>query len=209
MPDFLKLHLLNVHTRDPPSLMSQRFALEFLFHKSCCILHRRYLVASRSDPQYCLSRQSCIDSAMQMLKCQSVIHHECKQGGHLYQERWKFSSHISHGSLLAAMIICLDLGHGLLQRHPRDADDLTGVWRTEDLSKALGESYEIWIELGEVSKEALRASRVVKAILSTWKSASSEENPSTSSMVCESTLHIMEDMAISPSEFDWVSGNVP
>jgi hypothetical protein len=145
---------------DSSAQILRRFALEILFQKSRCVLHRRYLVLARSDQRYLYSRQSCVDAAMELMNHQSFVHRECQPGGLLQRESWKLAPLMVQEFLLAAMIICLEFDHlkacsqGNEEAHAEVA-----------MLQALQKSYAIWRESAASSREALKASTVLKMIL--------------------------------------------
>ncbi|KAE9374272.1 hypothetical protein N431DRAFT_464540 [Stipitochalara longipes BDJ] len=164
MPLALRMRSTIGSVTDSSALILRRYALEVLFQKSRCVLHRRYLVLARSDHRYLYSRQSCVDSAMELLRHQSVVHSECQPGGLLQRESWKIRTLMVQEFLLAAMIICLEYDH--VKSCSRDAFATPEEVRGEEVMlQALQKSYSIWQESASSSMEALKASTVLKMLL--------------------------------------------
>jgi hypothetical protein len=186
----LDKQLYNVYLKTPPSLRAnntndllhgspaQRFrkaTLDLTFQKSRCILHRRFFFPSKTTGQYPYpySMKSCIDAAMRILQMQLLMHEECRPGRTLYDHRWRTSSLLSQDFLLAGMLICLHIGHGI-----SSGCDLTeqgsfqvngnGIrvrWSQAEMLQALQASCGIWEEVAATSKEAAKAVRTLKAMI--------------------------------------------
>src|ERR1035438_2591738 len=125
----------------------QRFNIILLFHKSRCVLHRKYLTKEDSQSQYSYSRSSCIDSALELLYYQSVINDAVQPGGPLSRDRWFLTTIAAHDFLLGAMIIYLIL----IKSHKANAiENRSGIDEDSEMSKnmkmfqQLELSYEIW-----------------------------------------------------------------
>jgi Fungal specific transcription factor domain len=148
---------------DSGALISRRFALETLFQKSRCVLHRRYLTLAKSEHQYLYSRQSCVDAAIQLLHHQFILHSECQPGGLLHRDSWKVAPLMNQGFLLAAMIICLEMDH--MQNGTQNVTPVHEQAHADDMFGALQKSFIIWNEKAESSSEAQRASSVLRMML--------------------------------------------
>lgn len=140
-----------------------------VYHKAQCVLHRRYLARARDNPRFSYSRRTCIDSALGLLRYQSMLHEETKPTGRLRGKHNRVTSLSCTDFLLAATIVCLDLHHGLqLQAANRPSGD-TYVWgrelREESLA-AIRRSKEIWDELRDETLEAWKAAGVLGVMLS-------------------------------------------
>lgn len=140
-----------------------------VYHKAQCVLHRQYLVRARDNPQFTYSRRTCIDSALELLRFQSMLHEETKPTGRLRSRHNRVTSLSCTDFLLASTIVCLDLHHGLrLQAAGRPSGDMY-VWgreRREELLAAIGRCKEIWDELRDETLEAWKASGVMGVMLS-------------------------------------------
>jgi Fungal specific transcription factor domain len=163
-PPALRMRPTVSSVTDSSALILRRFALEILFQKSRCVLHRRYVVLARSERRYFYSRQSCVDAAMVLLHHQSVVHSECQPGGLLQRERWKLAPVMVQEFLLAAMIICMEVDH-LRLRSPDASTPPEEAQSEGAMLQVLQKSYSIWRESATFSMEALKASTVLKIIL--------------------------------------------
>lgn len=139
-----------------------------VYHKAQCVLHRRYLVRARENPRFTHSRRTCIDSSLELLRFQSILHLETRPNGRLRTQTHQVTSLGSNDFLLAATVVCLDLYHGLqLQAAGRPSGDTYtwGMERREEMLAAIRRSKEIWDELRDQSIEAWKASAILGVML--------------------------------------------
>ncbi|KZF23768.1 hypothetical protein L228DRAFT_123650 [Xylona heveae TC161] len=168
IPPHLQLRPMTEMGRDPPSVIMQRFSLDFLYNKGQCVLHRKFLARARENPRYAHSRRTCVDSAMELLHHQTVLHTESRPQGRLRGVEWFASSLTAHDFIMAAMIVCLDLYHGTEVKSPNgtSADFYTwGLERRPDMIQALETSKAIWDGLKERSVEAYKASGLLSVMI--------------------------------------------
>ncbi|SLM40670.1 Transcription factor domain, fungi [Lasallia pustulata] len=180
LPPYLRLRSLEESMADPVDLVIQRFALSILYNKSQCVLHRKFLARARENNRYTHSRRTCVDSALELLHHQRVLHYESKPGRRLHSAKWFTSSLTSHDFLLAAMIICLDgwIGNEAEIAARISGDMYTfGLERGSDMIQALEISQRIWAELRDQSIEAYKASEILKLMLDARKTKC-QQNPS-------------------------------
>jgi hypothetical protein len=133
-------------TEDPDSLMC-RFGLDLLGLKVKTVLHRRFMVATASQPAVTYSRISVISSAMKTLKHHQTVYLASSPGGQLESASWYRFSIGTHDFLLASMIICLELARQLNKQPDPETDKIA---TREDMIAALEASKQIW---EEASKE--------------------------------------------------------
>lgn len=170
VPPFLVGRPLEESITDTPNIIMQRFNIILLFHKSRCVLHRKYLMEDDPSSAYIYSKNSCIDSALELLHCQSLIHDAVQAGGPLSRDRWFLSTIAAHDFLLGAMIL-----HVALTRL-REVMPIVGGQGNENGSKTQGRqhmfhqlenSHELWIKAPKESRDSKKASQVLKMILET------------------------------------------
>lgn len=140
-----------------------------VYHKGQCVLHRRYITRARHNPRFTYSRRTCIHSALELLRYQSILHKETGPNGRLYGMQNRVTSLSCTDFLLAATIVCLDLHQGLqLQNAGRPSGDvyIWGQERREEALAALTRSKEIWEDLNNETVEAWKASKVLGVMLS-------------------------------------------
>lgn len=174
IPPHLQLRSLNRSVTDPATLIMRRYTTDILYHKACCLLHRRYFDMPTSNPQYRISRSRCLSSAIQLLKHQATINQEIQPGGLLYRDKWFASSLTSFDFLLAAMVVCLELQHSAKRRSEGiAAGDQEAVTRNdeldthsrEELLQALQISHDLWSLAAPHSKDAANASEACAVML--------------------------------------------
>ena len=187
IPEYLKLKPMREMSLAPISLIMARFSLATVYHKSQCVLHRRYMRLARGNNRYTYSRRSCIESAMQLLNFQSIQHQASQERGRLRSVRSHVNSLTTHDYLLAATVVCMDLynhrerpeggdvstpstsvsGGSVSQgSNMSDGAYVPGLSFTrEDVLRALEESREIWNANRDLSIEAYKASELLNVLL--------------------------------------------
>ena len=188
IPEYLKLKPMREMSLAPISLIMARFSLATVYHKSQCVLHRRYMRVARGNNRYVYSRRSCIESAMQLLSFQAIQHQASQERGRLRSVRSHVNSLTTHDYLLAATVVCMDLyshrdrpdGNGDVSTpstsvsggsvsqgsNMSDGSYVSGLSYTrEDILKALEDSREIWIANRDLSIEAYKASELLNVLL--------------------------------------------
>ena len=168
IPPFLLVRPLDQSITDNPNLIMQRFNIILLFHKSRCVLHRKYLTKEDFQSQYTYSRSSCIDSASELLHYQSVINDAIQPGGPLSRDRWFLTTVAAHDFLLGAMIIYLTLISSCEAKAVADqsGDEVdTQINQEVKLLQQLECSYEIWKSSPREARDAKKASGVLKIML--------------------------------------------
>ena len=137
------------------------------------MLHRPYLVRARENPRFTYSRRTCIDSAMELLSFQTILHTETRHG-RLRSRRNLIGSLSSGDFLLAATVVALDMYHGYqLQASGRPSGD-TYTWgreRRDEMMAAVQRSKDIWDEMRDESMEAYKGSSILGVMISKLHSA--------------------------------------
>ncbi|KAL1989020.1 hypothetical protein VTN96DRAFT_5783 [Rasamsonia emersonii] len=167
IPEHLTVRPLEECQHDPADVIMARFHIQSVYHKAQCVLHRRYIARARDNPRFTHSRRTCIDSSMELLRYQSILHKEFRPGGRL-RSRNRGCSLNTSDFLLAATIVCLDLYHGLqLQAAGRPSGDVYtwGRERRDEMLAAIQRSREIWEELRDESLEAYKAAGLLGVMI--------------------------------------------
>jgi hypothetical protein len=185
IPEHLRLRPMSEQTLAPISLIMARFNLASVYHKSLCVLHRRFLKAAKTNTRYLYSRRTCLDSARTLLTFQDIQCRETGDRGRMRSMRACINSVTTHDFLLAATILCTDLYHnregvddaetpstsisgGSGSRGSVGVDPPYGPHieqNKEDLFKTLERSRDIWREQRDLSMEAFKASEVLDMLL--------------------------------------------
>ena len=183
-PSWLHMRPMSKSIMDPPETIMRRVFVALVYYKVKCILHRKYLVPARTDNRYAYSRSTCIDAALQLLKCQAMLDEDTQAGGRLYHDRWKALSFVNQEFLLAISILCLDLDYDInkgpfstVQRNGRDLS------RREEIVQALQSSYQIWLRSSDQSRESRKAVKVLQIVLGKAESMERRVSPSSEGIV--------------------------
>jgi len=173
IPEHLRLQGRDQSSLDTPDTVMQRFTLDLTYHKSMCVLHRKFLGRARRDSRYWYSRKTCIDASMEMLAHQSTLHIEIQPGSRLRSIAWSMATSLTtHDFLLAAMIICLDLYHTAQSEAQGNTSGEMYQWALERRSamfETIERAVSIWETLRDQSLEAYKASSVLKVMLEKLK----------------------------------------
>ncbi|CZS92262.1 uncharacterized protein RCO7_00770 [Rhynchosporium graminicola] len=160
IPFHLQFGTLEQMKNDPNSRIMEKFILKSFWHKSVCILHRKYWDTAPSDtPQnsrWVYSRKASLGSALSMLEMQYTMHQACAPGGLMSKMKWYHFSITNHDFLLAAMIICLDL---------MSVEVPECVMPPEQKLDAIRRSRAIWQSIANDCRDAKRAMKVLTAVL--------------------------------------------
>ena len=171
-PPHLRLRSIEESMMDPGALVMQRLYLSILYHKGQCVLHRKFLARARENNRYAHSRRTCVDSSMELLSHQAILHYESRPGRRLHGMKVFISSITAADFLLAAMIVALDLCHGSeTEGGGQSSGDMYtwGLERRADMVRALEVSNDIWKETRDQSMEAFKASELLTVILNKMK----------------------------------------
>ncbi|GFP55305.1 fusarisetin A cluster transcription factor fsa6 [Trichoderma asperellum] len=139
VPSFMYVKPLEECIGEEPHQIIQRYGLASLYHKSRCVLHRRYLAEAVPKPEHDYSRNQCLDAAITLLGFQYSSWLGCRPGNVLGRSGWFMTSLAVHDFMLAAMILYLtiqnesysDDGNGFgtagRQRESPTKDELTDM----------------------------------------------------------------------------------
>ncbi|OQD73777.1 hypothetical protein PENDEC_c013G05658 [Penicillium decumbens] len=166
IPDRLRIQPMEDCQFDSLNLIMSRFSVMTIYLKAQCVLHRPYLVRARENPRFTYSRRTCIDSALELLEFQAIIHNETRHGR--LRGRQVITSLSSVDFLLAGTIVCLDLYQGYqLQASGRPSGDIYawGRERCDEMTTAIQRTKDIWDEMRDESMEAYKASSVLGVML--------------------------------------------
>lgn len=169
IPEHLRLACRDGSSLDSANLVMQRFTLDLAYHKSQCVLHRKFLSPARKDARYAYSRRVCLESCLEMLEHQSTLFSEGQPGGRLRSVTWAISTSLTtHDFLLAAMIVCLDLYYTAQAEAEGQTLSEMYQWavdRRDAMFKAIERAVSIWETLKDQSMEAYKASSILKVML--------------------------------------------
>jgi hypothetical protein len=113
------------------------------------------------DREFAFSKHVSLEAAMELLRCQTMVHEAALPGGQLSRDRWFLSSLSMHDFLLAAMIIYL----GISQKPETNSTPTRRFEERQEKLKALEKSREIWNQNWTVSAESKKAAMVLGIML--------------------------------------------
>ncbi|PGH12733.1 hypothetical protein AJ79_04094 [Helicocarpus griseus UAMH5409] len=153
---------------EPLYVIRARFVIASVYHKAQCVLHRKFLHRARENPRYAYSRRACIDSAMELLRFQSMLNAESKVDPRLRNKKWFIGSGNMHDFLMAGTILFLDLYQELQAsasgRISTDSAYLGMDRRQEELAM-FKQSRDIWNESKDQSMDAWKATTIMDVLL--------------------------------------------
>lgn len=163
VPSHYKLGQLS--NQDSLVLISSRFVLSGIHHKSLCVLHSRFLEIAKSDYKYLYSRRVCLSSAMSLLRFQAIQNQEIPVDGRLRSLTNYQTSLAIHDYLLGATIISADLCSNSSPGNSANQQVSQGVPTRAEMIKALHTSAQIFSQMRDQSMEAYKAADVLEMLV--------------------------------------------
>lgn len=141
------------------------WSFECFSHRAVCLLHRRFLASSRSDPRFAYSRKACIESAIALLNSQEVLHTNWHPSQNPMQYRLFFDDVVGSDFIMAATILALDVV--CTKKYSQsEANAAQGeMILTEEAILKLQRSYDIWYETREVAPTSRKSSTILASLL--------------------------------------------
>lgn len=187
IPSVLRARPLSESIADAPFLIMTRLYVDFIYLKSLCVLHRKYMARGNV-----FSTKSCIEAGTKLVSQFVDMYKEFSPGGQLYTERWMLSNFTMNDFLLGVMVLCLVV-HTRWNRWKRGLQNSAIDAATEDKVLALLEqSHAICIEKSTASRDARRVSHALRLTLNNAKSPCSKNAASQilqTSSVASSDVH--------------------
>lgn len=168
IPNHYKLGQLS--SQDCRVLVSSRFTLASIHHKSLCIVHSRFLEIAKSDSKYLYSRRICLSSAMSLLRFQAIQNQEISINGRLRSLTDYQTSLAIHDYLLAATIISADLYSNTSIGSSANQKSSHSVPTRVEMIKALSISARIFGKMRDQSMEAYKAADVLEMLVKKFES---------------------------------------
>ena len=175
VPPSLRVRPLTSSFIEPAITTSQRLTIDLVYLKSLCVLHRTFVGHDRSNPIYHYSRTTCVGAALQILTHQAELYAACQPGGIFHDDQWMLSNLVLRDSLLAAMILCLDLYEARGDLIPVDQETPMREARRYSILEAC---HSIWLSRRTLSRDAARASNVLGVMLSKLSGSTAVSPPS-------------------------------
>jgi len=158
---------LELAITDSVDIIIQRFSIAVLYYKSRCVLHRKYLIREKHNPQFAFSVKAGLDASVQLLRFQSSIHDAVQPNNLLSRETWFISSLAIHDFLLAATILYLILAQAIKATEGRNIQNV--LEKHHELITLLERSRDVWNETR--SSEGKNASEILQKMIEKIKLA--------------------------------------
>lgn len=177
IPEVLRVRSVEDLKIGPVDARVRKFSTDLIFEKARCVLHRKFMLPPKDSTisTYPYSTKSCVDSAMFILQTQALLYVETRPGQPLYEHKWKTTALMTQDFLLAAMLICLYVSHGISETSsglPSLQSAFAIKWTRDEMIDSLDKSFKIWNSIKCSSKEALKAARALKTMLSKARKSS-------------------------------------
>lgn len=156
IPECLKWRSMAQCVTDSANLIVQKVFLDIIVQRGRTVLHRKHLQTSPVQAHRTTSEDACLDAALKVLKFQEILDEETRPFCQLHQESWKISSLITHDFLLAMSVCCV---------YAQQTENIN-IERKKQVLIALTKSYDIWLRSFSFSKEAQKAVKALRAVLS-------------------------------------------
>ncbi|ETN39995.1 uncharacterized protein HMPREF1541_04270 [Cyphellophora europaea CBS 101466] len=157
IPHVLRSRPISESTADSPFLIMTRIYLEFIYLKSLCVLHRRYMAAGRS---YSLTAGS--KAARALIARFLEAYSETNVGGQLQANRWMLNSFTVNDFLMGVSTACLAVYQ--LRQQPEGQSPADSP-SEEELLHLLRKALTACTELTNASKDARRVAHAIRLVL--------------------------------------------
>lgn len=159
IPEVLRTRAVSESIADPPFLIITRLYVEFIFLKSLCVLHRRYMARGHA-----FSTQSCVEAGKRIVGLFIDVYKEFALGGQLSTERWMLNNFTMNDFLLGTMVLCLFVHTQRKKGGQRPQSVINSTTEKEVLS-LLEQAHLVCVQKSDASRDALRVSHAVRLIL--------------------------------------------
>lgn len=167
VPETLQTRPVSKSVTDPGWEIMIRLNINFLWQKSLCVLHRKYMIADGND----YSHRTCIEAALAMCESFLDVYPEFQPGGTFGNDGWMLTSFTIIDFLLVSIVLCLALS--VSRKKYLNGGGRVEAWseleETSHILAVLEKCHMICIELGHRSREAKRVSGVLAIVLEKLK----------------------------------------
>ncbi|PQE04173.1 hypothetical protein CJF31_00003319 [Rutstroemia sp. NJR-2017a BVV2] len=140
---------------DSPSVMIARLCVCSIYHKSLCVLHRKYITRGNTN-----SLRVCYTAASDLIKQFLEVYNEFGVGGHLEAERWFMGNITLHDFLLGCTTLCLCVCY---TKHSAASPGSTMAFDVEASLNMLQDAKLICLEQSITRKDAKKVQRLIEA----------------------------------------------
>ncbi|KAJ5286918.1 hypothetical protein N7478_002604 [Penicillium angulare] len=197
IPKILRTRPISESVSDPPFLIMVRIYVEFIYLKSLCVLHRKYMSQGNT-----FSTEACFIAGRRLVSQFIEMYKEFAPGGQLCQERWMLTNFTMNDFLMGVMILCLVIHTG----RRRDLQlSLMHPSYEKTIFSLLKQAHAICIERSSASRDARYVARAVKAILEDPPAQESTMTPSELAIQWKdsNSLGWLDPFCMEGNETDW------
>ena len=154
IPALLRTRPLSESIADAPFLIMTRLYVEFIYLKSLCVLHRKYMTRGNS-----FSTRCCVEAGTKLVSQFIDVYKEFSPGGQLHKDPWMLSTFTMTDFLLGVMVLCLVVHTRRKSGSPSPDIDASTERKVLAL---LEQSHAICVEKSSTSKDARRVSQAIR-----------------------------------------------
>ncbi|KAL2059930.1 hypothetical protein VTL71DRAFT_10085, partial [Oculimacula yallundae] len=178
VPYFYKLDMTELSITDSLDVIIKKYSIDLLYHSTRCMLHRKFLLKQKDNPEFGYSKVVGLDASIQLLRCQASIHEAAGPGGPLARDRWFLSTLSLHNFLVANMVVYLIIMQSFCGPDGQQTSSSTLTKDQESMIRILQKSNTVWQAMIEVSPEAKKCAAVVALMMKKVRLACGEEQQS-------------------------------
>lgn len=156
IPNILRTKPLADSIADPPFLIMTRIYLEFIYLKSLCVFHRKYMTRGNQS-----STDACMEAGQRLVRLFIETYTEFSPGGRLEGHRWMLTNFTMNDFLLGVMVLCLVIH---IHRRNRQSSAISSQ-AEESILLLLKQAHTICVETSSASRDARYVSRAIAALL--------------------------------------------
>jgi hypothetical protein len=201
IPEVLRWRPLSESLADDPYLIITRIYLDFIYLKSLCVLHRKYVTRG-----IVFSMEVCIEAGTKMVAEFLEMYTERSPGGQLHEVRWMLHNYTMNDFLLGVMVLCFVIHTKLNAR----TQAMAAVNIDNGLINLLERSYVVCLEKGAQGRDAQRVAGAIRATLDAAKMVPTQAEPNVAappedqSNASNGNLGLIQGPVI-----DWMSLDLP
>ncbi|KAK0105088.1 hypothetical protein ONS95_004549 [Cadophora gregata] len=167
IPNILQARPMAESITDEPFLIMTRIYLHFIYLKSLCVLHRKYMARGVD-----FSTLTCVDAGMKLVRQFIEMNDEFAPGGQLHDQRWMLTNFTVNDFLLGNMVLSLAV-HSCKKRDTGMSP--INMETRKEVVELLQRSYSVCFEIAPVSKDALRVSHIIRLTLNRASAKASDQ----------------------------------
>ncbi|KAJ5387268.1 hypothetical protein N7509_009809 [Penicillium cosmopolitanum] len=158
IPEILRTRPLADSISDPPFLVMTRIYVEFIYLKSLCVFHRKYMTRGNL-----FSTRSCVEAGQRLVSQFIDIYREFSSGGQLHRERWMLTNFTMNDFLLGAMVLCLAIH--IRRKNLEPGQSVIDPTTADSILSLLSQAHAICIEKSLASRDARYVAQAIMATL--------------------------------------------